>query len=216
MKKRIVKMFLLLIVIVLSTPLIVNFVVKNSVKEKIVTLEEAKEFDADAILVLGCLVRSDGQPSAMLKDRLDTALELGLDSTFIMSGDHGTKYYDEVNTMRNYAAEKGAKKERVFMDHAGFCTYDSIYRAKEIFSANKIVIVTQKYHLYRALYIAEKLGLEAVGVASDLHTYRGQINRELREVVARNKDFLFSHLKLKPKYLGDKIDLNGDAKVTEG
>lgn len=216
MKKKILKIVVIILFVILFLPLLIDVTVKQSAKDRIVTLEEAKKLDADAILVLGCLVRSDGQPSAMLKDRLDTALEIDTDATFIMSGDHGTKYYDEVNTMRNYALEKGAKKERVFMDHAGFCTYDSIYRAKEIFSAKKVIIVTQKYHLYRALYIAEKLGLDAVGVASDVHTYRGQINRELREIVARNKDFLLSHLKTKPKYLGEKIDLKGDASVTEG
>ncbi len=216
MKKKILKIVLIILLVIIAFPLLINAVVKYSVKDKIVSVEEAKAFDADAVLVLGCMVKSDGQPSDMLRDRLDTALEIGLDSTFIMSGDHGTKYYDEVNAMRNYALEKGAKKERVFMDHAGFCTYDSVYRAKEIFSADKIVIVTQEYHLYRALYIAEKLGLDAVGVASDVHTYRGQTSREIREIVARNKDFLLSHLKTKPKYLGEKIDLNGDASVTEG
>ena len=102
------------------------------------------------------------------------------------------------------------------MDHAGFCTYDSIYRAKEIFGAKKLIIVTQEYHLYRALYIAKSLGIDAVGVPSDKHIYRGQSMREIREVLARNKDFFSCLFKIKPKYLGEKIDLKGDGRITEG
>ena len=98
-----------------------------------------------------------------------------------MSGDHGKADYDEVNIMKKFAIDKGVESEDIFMDHAGFSTYESIYRAKEIFGAKDIAIVTQKYHLYRALYIANKLGLEAYGVNSDPRRYSGASYRELRQ-----------------------------------
>lgn len=198
----------------------INAYVKCSTKEQIITPEKAEQLeDVDCILVLGCLVRPDGTPSGMLEDRLVTGVELwdkGVSDTILMSGDHGTKEYDEVNSMRDFAVEKGVPEERVFMDHAGFSTYDSIYRLKEVFKAKKVVIVTQEYHLYRALYIANALGLEAYGVSADIHRYYGQIRRDLREIVARNKDFLYCIFKPLPKYLGDTIDLKGDGRVTEG
>jgi len=131
-----------------------------------------------------------------------------------MSGDHGTVEYDEVNAMKQYAIEKGIDSEEIFMDHAGFSTYESIYRAKEIFGAERVVIITQEYHLYRALYIADALGLEAYGVASDQRTYSGQTMRDVREILARNKDFLTSLFKPKPTYLGETISLDGSGDVT--
>ena len=131
-----------------------------------------------------------------------------------MSGDHGKVEYDEVNIMKKFAIDKGVESEDIFMDHAGFSTYESIYRAKEIFGAKKIVIVTQKYHLYRAIHIAKSLGVECYGIASDPRTYIGQTYRELREIVARNKDFFTSIIKPKPKFLGDKISLDGSGDVT--
>ncbi|MBR6633982.1 MAG: YdcF family protein [Clostridia bacterium] len=223
MKKRIKIIVIILIcfiAIALTVTLGVNAYLKASVENQILTAEGAMELtDVDCILVLGCLVRPDGTPSGMLEDRLTTGVELwetGVSDTLLMSGDHGTKEYDEVNSMRNFAVERGVPVERVFMDHAGFCTYDSIYRLKEVFKAKKVVIVTQEYHLYRALYIANALGIEAWGVPADLHRYYGQIRRDLREIVARNKDFLYCIFKPLPKYLGDTIDLNGDGRVTEG
>lgn len=214
MKKRIIKMLIVLVLIILLLPFLINEIVKLSVKDRIVSEKEALKFDADAVIVLGCLVR-ENTPSAMLSDRLDSALSVGV-TPLIMSGDHGTKEYDEVNVMRNYAIEKGVPIEKIFMDHAGFCTYDSIYRAKEIFGAKKLIIVTQKYHLYRALYIAKSLGIDAVGIDANKRSYRSQSMREVREILARNKDFLSCLFKIKPKYLGEKIDLKGDGRVTEG
>ena len=78
-----------------------------------------------------------------------------------MSGDHGQIEYDEVNTMKQVAIDAGVPSNDIFMDHAGFSTYESIYRAKEIFEADKLIIVSQEYHLYRALYIAKQLGIES-------------------------------------------------------
>ena len=131
-----------------------------------------------------------------------------------MSGDHGSDNYDEVNVMKRFAIEKGVKSEDIFMDHAGFSTYDSMYRAKDIFEAKKIVIVTQKYHMYRAIYIAEQLGIEAYGVNSDPRAYAGQTMREVREILARDKDWFKCIIKPKPTYLGETIPVSGNGDAT--
>lgn len=185
-----------------------------------VTPEEAENAGGfDCIVVLGCLVRSDGSLSDMLRDRLDKAIQLynnGAAPKLLMSGDHGTDDYDEVNAMKNYAIERGVPSEDVFMDHAGFSTYETVCRAKEVFCADKVLIVTQEYHLYRALYIAKRLGLEAYGVPADLHRYAGQTKRDLREFFARNKDFFMCIFKPAPTYLGEKIPLAGSGDITKG
>lgn len=193
----------------------INFYVKISVNNKIVNIDKIND-KYDAILVLGAGLRN-GKPSPVLKDRLDTAYEvyeIGASNKIIVSGDHGTKTYDEVNVMKDYLTNKGVPSEDIFMDHAGFSTYDSIYRAKEIFQTEKIIIVTQEFHLYRSLYIASKLNLEAKGVSATLRHYTGETNFELREILARDKDFFKTIIKPKPKYLGDPIPVFGDGNIT--
>jgi vancomycin permeability regulator SanA len=198
----------------------INAYVLASGRDRILSREDAALLqDVDCILVLGCLVRSDGSPSDMLSDRLAEGVALyekGAAPALFMSGDHGREDYDEVNAMRAFAAERGVPAEDVFMDHAGFSTYESLYRAKEIFGADKIVIVTQEYHLYRALYIADALGIEAYGVSADPRTYRNQWAREIREVMARCKDFFAGVFEPKPTYLGEPVDLLGDGNQTNG
>ena len=173
--------------------------------------------DVDCILVLGCGVREDGTPSHMLEDRLRRGVDLyqqGVAPKLLMSGDHGRTNYNEVGTMKQYAVDKGIPSEDVFMDHAGFSTYESMYRAKEIFAAEKIVIVTQEYHLYRALYIAERLSLDAYGVNADYRTYWGQTSREIREILARAKDFANTLFWPEPTYLGEVIPVSGNGDLT--
>ena len=131
-----------------------------------------------------------------------------------MSGDHGQKNYDEVNTMREYAINNGVPAEDIFMDHAGFSTYESMYRAKEIFCAKNILVVTQKYHLYRALYITKQLKMTAIGIAADYRRYYGQTYRDLREVAARYKDFFKCIFKPEPTFLGKVIPVSGNGTVT--
>ena len=197
----------------------INLYVIFSSSSKIITVDELKDKeddDIDAILILGAGVKGNS-PSHMLEDRLLEGINLynkDISEKIIMSGDHGTVEYEEVNIMKKFAIDKGVESEDIFMDHAGFSTFESIYRAKEIFGAKKIVIVTQKYHLYRAIHIAKSLGVECYGIASDPRTYIGQTYRELREIVARNKDFFTSIIKPKPKFLGDKISLDGSGDVT--
>ena len=183
-----------------------------------IDIKEAAEWgSADCILVLGCQVRSDGTPSLMLSDRLDLGIELyniGAAPKLLMSGDHGQVEYNEVSAMKQYATDTGIASEDIFMDHAGFSTYESIYRAKEIFGVEKIIIVSQEYHLYRALYIADNLGLEAYGVAAEGQNYAGQSMRDFREVLARAKDFATVVIKPEPTYLGETISIEGNGDVT--
>lgn len=222
MKKKVLKRILVSIICLALlggiTVLGINAYVKHSVADRILTSEEAAELaDVDCIMVLGCQVKDSGKPSDMLADRLRRGIEvyeLGASPKLLMSGDHGRTEYDEVNTMKQVAIDAGIPSSDVFMDHAGFSTYESVYRARDIFEADKIIIITQEYHLYRALFIAEKLGVEAYGVASDYHTYYGQAMRDFREILARNKDFLMTIFKPEPTYLGEAIPVSGNGDLT--
>lgn len=195
-----------------------NYHIKASVREQFLSPEEVANLkDVDCILVLGAGVWNDNRPSPMLEDRLKEGIELyqrGISNRLLMSGDHGRKEYDEVNVMKYFAMEKGIPSSNIFMDHAGFSTYESMYRARDIFEVDKIVIVTQGYHLYRALYIADCLGIEAYGVASDPRVYAGQNYREQREILARVKDYFYCLLQPKPTYLGDSIPVSGNGDIT--
>lgn len=210
--KYIVITFFIIFLIVIC----INFYVIFSTEKQVVQRNSEKLVNIDCIIVLGAGIWGDS-PSPMLEDRLLTAIELynnGVAPKIIMSGDHGRENYDEVNIMKTYAIENGVPSEDIFMDHAGFSTYESIYRAKEIFGAEKIVIVTQEYHLYRSLYIANQLGIDAYGVSANPRKYSGWLYRELREVLARNKDFVKTIFKPKPTYLGDIIPVNGNGNIT--
>lgn len=172
----------------------------------------------DCILVLGAGVKRDGTPSDMLRDRLEVGIslyEMGLSGRMLMSGDHMQTDYNEVGVMKAYAVDAGVPSSDVFLDHAGLSTYDSIYRAAKSYGAEKILIVTQEYHLYRALYIAESMGLEAYGVSASLRPYRSQIVRDVREVMARVKDFVLCIGEPPAQYLGAMVDLTGDGDTTD-
>ena len=215
--KKVIRYIIILVVIVILIILGINSYVKISTQKQIINEDEySKLYDIDCIIVLGAGIWGD-KPSPMLEDRLLEGINLyenEVSNKILMSGDHSRKEYDEVNIMKNYAIEKGIPSENIFMDHAGFSTYESIYRAKEIFKAKKVVIVTQKYHLYRALYIANKLGLEAYGVNSDPRQYVGSTYRELREILARDKDFIKCIFKPEPTYLGESIPVSGNGDIT--
>lgn len=195
-----------------------NVVVVASSKPAIVGVEQAAGYDADAIVVLGASVLADGTPSSILQDRLDDAIELyfaGAAPKLIMSGDNSTVSYNEVRGMKNYALSQGVPSEDVFCDHAGFSTYETMYRAKHVFGAERIVIATQTYHLYRAVYDANGLGMEAIGVPSDYRAYSGQAWYDLREVPARTKDFFAVIVQSPSTFVGDPISLDQSGDVTE-
>lgn len=216
--RNILRLCLGLILLGIVAVLGINAWVSGSVADRILTAEDAALLeDVDCILVLGCAVKENGVPSAMLEDRLKRGVELydlGAAPKILMSGDHGTESYDEVDAMKRYAVDAGVPSEDVFMDHAGFSTYESMYRARDVFQAETVVIVSQGYHLYRAVYDARALGLNAYGIAAEDVAYWGQSVRDLREILARNKDFFYCLFQPEPTFLGEAIPVSGDGNLT--
>lgn len=216
MKKIVLIIISIIILIISLLTLFINLRMINSTKDQIVDINSLKG-DFDAIIVLGCKV-NDNVPSLMLARRLEKGIDVynKLNTKIILTGDHGRNEYDEVNVMRDYILDSIPSKD-IFLDHAGFNTYDSIYRAKYVFEAKKVVIVTQKYHMYRALYLANSLDLDAVGVvADDIPQKIIMLKNEIREILSRDKNYFLGIFKPKSKYLGEIIPLNQDGIVTEG
>lgn len=214
---RMIKIMIIGIIILMIAILSLNIYVVNNTKNEIVKEENVSNIEGvDCILILGAGIWGD-KPSPMLEDRLKEGITLykkGTTKKIIMSGDHSREDYDEVKIMKEYAESEGVPSEDIFMDHAGFSSYDSVYRAKEIFGVQKMIIVTQKYHLYRSLYIAKKLGIEAYGIESNLRTYPGQVFREIREILARDKDYFKCIMKPEASIMGEKISLDGSGDIT--
>ncbi len=180
----------------------INYYVKYTVIDRIKDTDEIKNIDT--LIVLGAKVHDDGRLSLMLKDRLDKTIEVynKLDiKRVIVSGDSEHKDYDETTKMKEYLINNGIPEEDIIVDIYGLSTYDSIYRLKNVYGINKSIIITQKYHLYRSIYIANSLGIEAYGIPASGEDYFGQTAREIREILARNKDFLTSLFNVKSKYI---------------
>lgn len=195
----------------------INIYVCAKESPRILTYEEAQDVEVDAIIVLGAAVWNGTTPSPMLQDRLDCGIKLygqGTAPKMLMSGDHGDLYYNEVGAMLKYATDHGVPAEDIFLDHAGFSTYESLYRAKYIFGAESVIICTQTYHLYRAMYIGDMLGLEVYGVPAETREYAGQMYYNLREFAARIKDFGYCIYWPEPTLLGDPINLKGSGEIT--
>lgn len=218
--KKLLKIFIVLVIagiVMLCAALGISEYVKRSVSDRLISPEEAAKLsDIDCIIVLGCRVNGE-TPSPMLSDRLKRGIELydmNAAPKLLMSGDHGQVKYDEVNAMKQFAIDRNVPSEDVFMDHAGFSTYETMYRARDVFAAKRVIIVTQSYHLYRAVYIAKALGLEAWGVDSDLQSYIRQPYYDMREILARDKDFVKVIFKPEPTYLGEVIPISGSGDLT--
>ena len=196
-----------------------NAIVLGTTVNDLKKTEEVAGYQADAIVVLGAQVYPNGQPSHVLQDRLDCGAALyaaGAAPKIIVSGDNGTPTNNEVEAMKRYLVNLGIPSEDIFCDHAGFATYDSMYRAKHVFGCERIVVATQTYHLYRSLYIAHSLGIEAVGVPSEARLYGGQPWFSTREAAARTKDFFKSLVQPESTFVGDPISLQQSGDVTNG
>ncbi|MGI6590283.1 MAG: SanA/YdcF family protein [Eggerthellaceae bacterium] len=214
---RILLVFIIIVAVVLLVPNAVEIIGQSG---NIKTEEELANSNQsyDCILVLGAAVNADGTPTTMLADRLDVAVELyndGVAPKIIMSGDDKSDLsYDEVEAMKEYVVDKGVPSENVFCDHAGICTYDSMYRALNVFQVSSMVVVTQEYHLSRALYDANSLGIQTVGVSASLHTYDNQDYYDQREFFARVSDFRKVLMKEKSTYLSEPVSLDQSGDVT--
>lgn len=185
--------------------------------EKMSDLASFKPGEADCILILGCGVHDDGTPTDMLRDRLETGMDLyrdGVAKKILISGDNGQIAYNEIHVMLHYLLDNNIPAEDIFCDHAGFSTYDSVYRAKSIFGVKRMVVVTQKYHQYRAQFIASRLGIESIGCCTEDIKYKGWVYRDIREIAARDKDCLKAFFKPESTYGGDPISLSGDSKLS--
>ena len=211
--KRIIITLTILIFLLLFFVFIINIHI-NKVGSNICDKDNLSK---QAALVLGAKVWNNGQMSDIFEDRVKTAIDLynnGKVKKILISGDHGQKNYDEVNAAKDYLLNNNVKPEDIFLDHAGFDTYDSLYRAMYVFKAESLVVITQDFHLPRALYIANKLGMESCGVSADLHKYSGESAMNRREVLAKVKAWLNITFNSKPKYLGNEMPLSGSGLST--
>ncbi len=175
---------------------------------------------AQVALVLGALVNKDGAPSQMLADRITVALRLyraGKVDKLLVSGDHGTTSYDEPDTMKRALLAAGVPARDIFTDHAGFDTWASVVRARKVFGVRSALVVTQGFHLPRAVWLAQQAGLDAHGVSADLHGYGTQeLISQLREVVARVKAVGQAATDAAPRFLGPRIPITGDGRASAG
>ena len=191
-----------------------NLFVLLKTDKYIVSAPELDSEGYDCILVLGAGIREDGTPSDMLRDRLITAIglyRLGVSDTIFLSGDRSGDHYDEVAVMKSFCLENGIPENSLVCDYIGYSTYESIHNVRYA-EYDKIVIVTQEYHLSRAIYIAQKMDIEAHGISADVRSYRGQLARDIRESFARIKDIVktntingvFRFLGISPYYSENK------------
>lgn len=167
---------------------------------------------AHTAIVLGAGLIRGGKLSTIFKDRVDIAIALyqaGKVKTILVSGDDGTPTHNEVNPARDYLLTKGIPSKDIFLDHAGFDTYSSMYRAREVFLVDKAIVITQSFHLPRSVFIAHSLGIDAYGIPANQHGYSFKNN--IREVFADVKAVfdIISHRK--PKYLGEEIPITGNS-----
>lgn len=209
--KKIIKASILAILILLGSIYALHLHIilstEASIHKNTATLNPA--FTA---IVLGASVRSNGTLSTVLKDRVNSAIELyqsGIVKRILVSGDNSTKHYNEPIAMKDYLIAKGIPAEHIFMDFAGFDTFDTMYRAKAIFEIENAIIVTQEFHLPRALFIAKKLNLNCAGYIADQHQYPTIMYNKAREALANVKAYLNIHFSAKPKFLGEKIPITG-------
>ena len=208
-----------IVLVGLCTVLALSVYVKQQTKDRIYSRETFDQSGYDCILVFGAGVREDGSLSPLLQDRVQTGIDLyfqGAAPKLLMSGDHGREDYNEPDAMKSYAVAQGVPSSDIFVDYAGFSTYESLVRAKQVFGAKRVLLVTQTYHLYRALYIGEQLGMDCDGVESDCRTYQSQWWWNLREIVARAKDVCYTAFHVPIEETQQTIALNTDGDLAKG
>lgn len=206
---KVIKILLIFFISITFLSVLINIYVINFWTKHIKQIDNLN--GKDIWLVLWAWIKYNRQPTDILKDRLYTAYLAYINkkiSKIIVSGDNSKIYHNEPEVMENYLINLWVNKKDIYKDYAWFDTYDSIYRSKEIFWVKQLVIFTQEYHLYRALYIAKKLWINSDGVVSDRHKYIAIDKFKLREFFSRIKAFFEVELfKPKPKFLGEKIEI---------
>lgn len=196
----------------------VQNVITSTSQDRIYPLRDMDSIpEAKVAMVLGARVFPDGRLSAVLKDRVDAGIDLykaGKVEKLLMSGDNRTAKYNEVSAMRKYAIKHGVASDDVVRDFAGFRTYDSVYRAKEIWGLDRVLIVSQQFHLPRAIYIAQSMDMDAYGIAASETRYRVLAKLKIRERLAWLLAWVDVQAGRDPYFLGPKEALSGDAQTT--
>lgn len=217
MKKKLIIFFIILILVIFFITWVNLYVLsfsKDSYYKNVDDLDKVYVW-----LVFWASVIWKNKPSDILKDRLDVAFEAYKKNKIekiIVSWDNSIKNYNEPIVMQKYLIKVWVDLDDIYLDYAWFDTYDSLYRAKEIFWVNDIVLFTQWFHLKRAIYIAKKLWISVYWVETDLHIYKNENYNNRREIFARVKAFLNIEIfKPKPKYLWDTIEIISDEKINE-
>lgn len=201
-----------LLILIIVSNVIIRYKSRNFIYKNITDVPACY-----TVIVLGAKVSAHGTPSNYLHDRLEKAIEVYNNHKalrFLLSGDHGQTTYDEVNAMKNYLLDRGIKTEDIFLDHAGFDTYSTMVRAKNVFLIKDAIIVSQEFHLPRAVYIARSVGLDARGINADNNDYAGLKQLKGREILARVKAFVEVMFHKNPRFLGEQIPITGDSRLS--
>jgi len=208
--KKYLKIALYLAIVGLVVIVSVNYYVKSSTKKNI--YYSIKKFPKNDVgIIFGAGINGD-QPSKYLKDRLDAGIALykaNRINKILLSGDNGRDEYDELTVMKNYCYKHGVDTTKIFIDYAGFDTYSTMYRAKHIFNIKKAILISQEYHLNRAIYIGQKLGIKSVGYSANNGEYLGYKYVTFREYGSIFKSFFDVLRNREPRFLGNPIDING-------
>ena len=217
-KRILISTLIALTIFILSTIIINIHIVKSTEKFIYDNIDSVPE--CYTVIVLGAGVRN-GHPTPIFQERLQTGdalISKGKAQKMLVTGDHGRKKYDEVNTALQFLKNKHSDTDFIFLDHAGFSTYESMYRAHDVFQVKDAIVVTQPFHIHRSVYIARQLGLDAVGcktISSYQFPKTSIIKWYLREMLARVKTFFLIKTNAKPTYLGEPIPITGSGKETQ-
>ncbi len=193
-----------------------NYYVRSSTKNKIYyTVKKFPKNDVGIIFGAGI---NGNQPSKYLKDRLDAGIllyKMKRINKILLSGDNGRDEYDELTVMKNYCYNHGVDTTKIFVDYAGFDTYSTMYRAKHIFKIKKATLISQEYHLNRAIYIGQKLGIKSAGYSANNGEYHGYKYVCFREYGSIFKSFFDVLRDREPRFLGTPININDSSNYSK-
>lgn len=217
--KKIKKLFLPILILCLIAVVII-WVTNNNVKAKTENVIYTNLTDVPktkVAIIFGAGINGD-KPSRYLKDRLDAGIALYKNNKvdkILLSGDNGRDEHDELTVMKLYCYENGIDTNKIYIDYAGFDSYSTMYRAKHIFKVDTAILVSQKYHLNRCVYIGDKLGVKSYGYSANRGVYPGYKYYSFREKLSITKSVFDVVRNRKPKYLGETVDVNGKSNYTK-
>ncbi|UIR56812.1 YdcF family protein [Sphingobacterium sp. SRCM116780] len=194
----------------------INFYVKSKTEDAIFSIVEDIP-KTNVAIIFGAGINND-KPSKYLKDRLDAGISLYKQrkvDKILLSGDNGNDAHDELTVMKLYCYEHGIDSNKIYMDYAGFDSYSTMYRAKHIFNVDTAILVTQKYHLNRCIYLGDKLGVKSYGLSANNGDYKGYKYYALREYLSVFKAVLDVMRDRKPRFLEEEVNINGPSNYTK-